>query len=72
MRIIINAEPEEMADVMEMVMKARETFARHPERIGWGWAFSTKAGRGFFVRQIKGGFSASPSKPFVSRAKATV
>lgn len=69
MRIIINAEPDEMADVMETVLKSRETFARHPERIGWGWAFATKSGRSFFIRQIKGGLSASPSKPFVSRAK---
>jgi hypothetical protein len=67
-KIIINAEPDEMADVLVLVMKSRETFARHPERIGWGWAFSTKGGRSFFVRQIKGGLSASPTKPQPNRA----
>ena len=61
MKIIINAEPEEMEYAMGLVVEAMATFARHPERIGWGWAFGKAGKRSFFVRRTKGGFSASPA-----------
>lgn len=63
MKIIINAEPEEMEYVMSLVTESFKTFARHPERIGWGWTFAKPGGRAFFVRRTKGGFSASPAGP---------
>ncbi len=62
MKIIVNAEPEDMEAVVRMVMKARADFDRHPERIGWGWHFSYPGGATYFVRQIKGGLSASPAE----------
>ena len=61
MRIIINAEPEEMEYAMSLVVESFATFARHPERIGWGWNFGRPGKRSFFVRRTKGGFSATPS-----------
>ena len=61
MKIIINAEPDEMAHAMALVVEAMPTFARHPERIGWGWTFTRPGGRAFFVRRTKGGFSATPA-----------
>lgn len=61
MKIIINAEPEEMDDVLSLIMSSRDAFARHPERLGWGWNFRVPGGREFFLRHIKGGISASPA-----------
>lgn len=61
MRIIINAEPEEMEYAMSLVVESFSTFARHPERIGWGWSFGKPGKRAFFVRRTKAGFSASPA-----------
>jgi hypothetical protein len=63
MKIIVNAQPDEMEEVVRLIMKNRDSFARQPERLGWGWHFHSNAlGRSFFIRQIKGGLSASPSK----------
>lgn len=61
MRIVVNAEPEEMEYAMGLIVEAMETFARHPERIGWGWTFGKTGQRAFFVRRTKSGFSASPA-----------
>jgi hypothetical protein len=62
-RIIINAEPEEMEYAMSLVVESFRTFARHPEKIGWGWSFGKPGKRAFFVRRTKAGFSASPAGP---------
>jgi hypothetical protein len=60
-KVIINAEPDEIEAVAKLVMESREQFDRHPERIGWGWTFcSAQLRRSFFIRQIKGGLSARP------------
>jgi hypothetical protein len=61
MRIIINAEPDEMHDVLDLILEHRADFERPPSRPGWGWHFQTKSGRRFFLREIKGGVSASPT-----------
>lgn len=61
MKIIINAEPDEMTYVMGLVTEAFATFARHPDRIGWGWTFGTPGRRSFFISRTKGGFSARPA-----------
>jgi hypothetical protein len=61
-KIIINAEPEEIAEVVALIMDRKVMFDATPERLGWGWAFPIASGRRFFLRQIKGGISASPVK----------
>lgn len=62
MRIIMTCEPEEMEAVLRLIMESMPRFARHPERPGWGWHFCVPNGRTFFIRSIKGGLSASPTK----------
>jgi len=62
MRLILTCEPDEAEALLKLVMDIRPTFARHPERIGWGWHFRIPNGRTFFIRAIKGGLSASPTK----------
>lgn len=63
MKIIINAEPDEFPYVLELIEEARPRFERQPSRPGWGWVFSKPGKRGFFIREIKDGLSASPAKP---------
>ena len=62
MKIIINAEPDDMEYAMGLVMKAKETFDRHPSKIGWGWSFGELGKTPFFIRRITDGLSASPAK----------
>ncbi|SCW57231.1 hypothetical protein SAMN02927924_01451 [Sphingobium faniae] len=61
MKIIMHCDLEEAQDLLKVMLDSREQFARHPERIGWGWHFSVPNRRSFFIRQIKGGLSASPT-----------
>jgi hypothetical protein len=62
MKLIIDAEVEELDYVMDLIKEALPTFDRHEKRIGWGWHFQNAGGRSFFIRRTKGGFSASPTK----------
>ena len=70
MKLIINADPEEMEYVLRMIMDARPMFDRGPPRPGWGWSFGDPGKRRFFIAEIKGGFSAKPA-PVRSPALAT-
>lgn len=62
MRIIIDAEPEEFDYVLGLIKEALPTFARHEERIGWGWSFGRHPNRSFFISRTKTGFSARPAR----------
>ncbi len=57
----MTCEPNEAEAVLKLIISAQPIFARHPERLGWGWHFSVPNGRAFFIRSIKGGLSASPA-----------
>lgn len=59
MKIIINAEPDEMAYVLSLVMAARRRFEKGEQKFGYGWGFGDEGKRRFFIRQIEGGFSAA-------------
>lgn len=63
MRYIINAEIDDAPAVLAMMQEQAHNFDRRSERLGWGWTWSIPNGKRFFVRQIKGGLSASPAKP---------
>ena len=69
MKIIITADPEDIPAVAALILEKRHLFERHPSRPGWGWSFNIPNGKSFFLAEIKGGISARPSKPYVSRAK---
>ena len=71
MRIIIDAEPEELDYVLGLVKEALPVFARHDDRPGWGWTFGHAPGRQFFIRQTKTGFSARPARAPGSSLKAS-
>lgn len=62
MKLIINAEQDELPYVLELLKEAIPQFERHPSRPGWGWMFSRSGKREFFIRQIKGGLSVNPRK----------
>jgi hypothetical protein len=70
MKIIINAEPADLLAVTQLILNSRHMFEAREPRLGWGWNMTIPGGKSFFISEIKGGFSAKPSKPFVSRAKA--
>lgn len=60
MKLIINAEMDEMEYILELVREAKPLFDGRPSRVGWGWSFGRPGKRSFFIREIKGGFSVSP------------
>lgn len=62
MKFIINCEENEAEDVLRLMLEKKHMFETGQSRPGWGWVFYTPAGKGFFVREIKGGLSASPAK----------
>jgi hypothetical protein len=71
LRIIIDAEPEEFDYVLGLIKEALPTFARHEERIGWGWTFGRSPARAFFISRTKTGFSARPAREPGAHLKAS-
>lgn len=65
MKIIINAEPDDMPAVVQLIMDKKPMFDRSDDRLGWGWMFAVPGGKRFFLRRIKGGISANPAKDVI-------
>ena len=56
--------------MLGLIKAALPTFARHDERIGWGWTFGQHPNRAFFISRTKTGFSARPARAPGAHLKA--
>jgi len=57
MKIIINCDDGWEEYALRLILENAEMFNRPSSKNGWGWHFGTKPA--FFLRQIKGGISAT-------------
>ncbi len=62
-RVILDCEWGDLQHALDMVIDAKPTFDRHPNRPGWGWHWSRHGMPAMFVRRTKQGFSATANRP---------
>ncbi len=63
LNVIFRGDPADLEDAIALVRRELPAFDRGPERLGWGWHHRVPSGRTYFLRQIKGGVSATMLEP---------
>jgi hypothetical protein len=59
MKFIVDADPDDAPAVLAKMIEEIPTFARRPDRPGWGWGWDHRInGAKYFIRQTKTGLSA--------------
>lgn len=58
-KFIIHGPIEELPYVVDLLNEAIPMFRRNGGRLGWGWHLNGKGKPSYFVREIKGGLSAT-------------
>lgn len=62
MKIIMHCEPDEAEALAKLIVQTVPMLEQQTKRLGWGWHYCLPNGREFFLRQVKEGISASPTR----------
>lgn len=57
-RVILDCDWGDLQHALDMVIDAKPSFDRQPDRPGWGWHWSRRGKPSLFIRRTKLGYSA--------------